>query len=139
MKGERGKEKGEGSETSRKSWSGWHGNYSAWIPSAGEEDTRLLLRLGWEEGSWITLKSTSFKAAASRVQRSKGGLCRGYSIDVRAHLTELVAAPESLAGLLLPVFSSFFQTLAERPKHFAFFQLRPRRNVRLHRGFSSGV
>lgn len=43
------------------------------------------------------MKSTSFKAAASRVRRSEGGLCGGlYSIDARPHLTELVAEHESL-------------------------------------------
>lgn len=77
------------------------------------EDTRLLLRMGrggGEGGSWITLKSTSFKAAASRVRRSEGGLCGGlYSIDARPHLTELVAEHEylSLSLFLVGIFVSF--------------------------------
>lgn len=73
-------------------------------PFAGEERTLGCFfgwvrgEGGWGGGSWITLKSTSFKAAASRVRRSEGGLCGGlYSIDARPHLTELVAEHESLS------------------------------------------
>ena len=97
----RGKAGSVGMATSAKAWR---------KPFAGE-DTRLLLRAngGWEGGgSWITLKSTSFKAAASRVRRSEGGLCGGlYSIDARPHLTELVAEHESLSLSLVLSMSEF--------------------------------